>query len=253
MIPLYIDVANRVARKSPYDATPLLEIDLRAGDTQVFNLYYMNPTVDPRGPFAITRFQSAANSMQLLDAGNTAVATQGTWTELVPAVTGPTITRVVSWDATHGEYDRITLASPPGSGNLALVLTGGAVSKLGATSASAKVYPGITSEAEVAAAFAAMLGAPYSISFVAPTLIDVHGSAIAGGGVVSSLPHIAEVNVANLQYLFGYTASLDLTGAGVTAIAAVDGNTPELSLLVKLTPSGGAASSVLKLPVNLST
>lgn len=245
MFDLYIDILNRVCRKGPYDATPVGEIDLRANDTPVFNIYFLKPTTDPRAPFAVTRYAAATISMQLLDAANAPQATQGSWTEIAPAVTAPAITHPKSGDATHGQYDRVTFASAPGSGNFALIMSGGAIAESGASSGTAKVYPGMTSEMEIAAAFASMAGAPFSVAFVGPTIIDIHGNAVANPA------SLTEVNVSNLQYLFGWTASLAMTGAGVPPIAAFDGDTPEVTLLVKLTPSGGAATTVLKMPVNL--
>lgn len=250
MIDLYIDVKNKIAVAGGWNPTRIPSLDLRAGDTPVFNLYFVDPMNSQRAPFSVRRYQSAAISMQLLDSDNIAQATQNTWTEIVPAVTAPTLTRVASGSGTVGEYDRITLASTPGSGSFTLVLSAGTITAggKGASSASIKVYPGQTSPNEIAAAFAAMAGAPWSAAFISPTIIDVHGNAILTG----TSPRITECNVSDLQYLYGWTASLALTGgAGVTAAADFKGDTPQVTLLVKLTPSGGAAETMLKLPINL--
>lgn len=254
-ISLYINLKTRSLHKNAYDPTRITELDLRAGDTPTFNLYFMLPMRDPRAPYAITRFQTATISMQLLDAGKTAQATQASWTELAPATTAPATTTNQAPSSTKGLDSRTVLASEPGSGHLLLKLSGGTIQSKGAGSATAKIYPGISTEAEVAAAFAGMIGAPYSIAFGAagaqggPTIIDVHGNAVPSG----TGPTVTSVDVTALQYLFGWTGSLDLTGAGVSAMADRKGDTPDILLLVKLTPSGGAAENVLLLPINLST
>lgn len=247
MIPLYINVKSRVLHKNAYDVTVAPSIELRAGDTPVLNLYFMLPSRDPRAPYDITRFASSAITVQLLDSQNSAQASQAVWTEIVPATTAPTITRTISGTASVGEYDTIALASEPGSGFLGLVMSAGSITSAGATSATAKVYPGITQESEIVAAFASLMGAPYAVAFPSKTVIEIHGSAVA------TPPRITAVNVTNLGYLFGWTASLDLTGAGVAGIADYLGDTPQVSLAVKLTPSGGAAETVLKWPVNLTS
>lgn len=245
MIPLYINVKSRQLHPNAYDKTISPNLKLRAGDNPVFNLFFMLPSRDPRAPYDITRFAAATISVQLIDSQNTAQATQSVWTEIVPATTAPTITRVASGTATLGEYDQITFASEPGSGFAGLVLSGGTVAASGASSATAKYYPGVTQENEIAAAFAAMMGAPYIVAFPSRTVVEIHGQAVANP------PRITAVNVTNLGYLFGWSGTLDLTGAGVLGIADYFGDTPQVSLSVKLTPSGGAAETVLKWPVDL--
>src|SRR6266480_123959 len=122
--PLYIPTAERIAIQNPWDATQVQEIDLRAGDTPVFNLFFCDKTFDARAPYAIRRYASAAITMQLLDAAAAAAATQSTWTELVPAATSPVITHVQAGSATRGQYDAVTLPSPIGSGFITVTLSG---------------------------------------------------------------------------------------------------------------------------------
>jgi hypothetical protein len=247
-IDLYIDTRNMAAVNNAWDATKVPSIKLRNGDKPTFNLYFLDLNQDRRAPYAIHRYATAGISMQLLDDTNTAKATQASWAEIVPAVTAPTITHVQAASANVGQYDRITFASPPASGSYNIVLKGGAVIAKGATSASSRIYPTVSSPVEAAAAFAVMNGAPWVVQFVSPTIVDVHGNA----AITGTSPSVTSVDVGDIGYLYGWTANLDLTPAGVGSIPpAFDGNTPNVSLAVILTPSGGVASTVLKIPVNL--
>src|ERR1022692_3032103 len=83
MIDLYINTRDRTAFYDPYHGRQIGALDLSAGDTQGFNLFFCDPTRFPAAPLAIRRYAGATVSMQLLDPGNTAQATQGTWTELI--------------------------------------------------------------------------------------------------------------------------------------------------------------------------
>lgn len=245
---LYIDINSQQAVKSPYDATPLDSIVARVNDTLILNLYLLLPDLaDPKSPFNLTRYASAAITANLGIDGAAAAATQSTFAELAPSTTAPTITRAATGSSTLGEYDRVTFASQPGSGSYTLVLSGGSVSSKGASSAAARVHPGVTASSEISAKFANMLGTPYMINFTSPILVDVHGVAMTNGGTA---PHITEVNVSDLQYLFGWTGSLALTGSQVPPLA--NGLSGDVFLSILLTPSGGAAQSVLKILVNLA-
>jgi hypothetical protein len=169
---------------------------------------------------------------------NTSGTQSGTHTSY--AVTSTT--RIVTGSASRGEYDRIQLIAPPAAGTFFLNLKGGTIQNKGAASASVRVYPRNGSPSEIEAAFASMIGAPYSIEFVSPTCIDIHGSMCPSG----TPPSINEVNVSDLNFLYGWSGNLDLTAG---AIANLVGQ--QIYLVVLLTPSGGVQQSVLKLPVNL--
>lgn len=142
-----------------------------------------------------------------------------------------------------GEYDRIQLFATPASGSLLLNLRGGQISAKGGVSASARVYPGISPAGDIEGPFAAAIGAPYSAEIISPSLIDIHASAVPTG---ATAPYIQECNVSDLQFLYGWSANLDLTGVNVNQ-AGLAG----MYLIVLLTPSGGAQQRVMKLPVNL--
>jgi hypothetical protein len=322
---LYIPVDGSLPVISPYANLPLDFANLHIGYLIPFNLYFLTPDVaDAHCPWNVNRYPGATITMQLKQDNVAALATQSTWTEVVPAwngiytatvtvtiaspgvitwtahgfsagqavvfqttgalptglvanqvyyVTNPLtntfqvsatfngpaintsgsqsgthtgfavtqITRINSGTSTKGEYDRIQLAAPLGSGSFLMNLRGGVIQIKGGVSASARIYPSISSPASIEAAFARMVGSPYSVEIVSSTLIDVHGSACPG-----TAPFIQEVNVSDSNFLFGWNANLDLTG--VSAGAA---GTPLLYLIVLLTPSGGVQQRVLKLPVNL--
>jgi hypothetical protein len=190
----------------------------------------------------VTRFAAAAITMNLQQDGFVAVATQGTWSEIVPTTTAPSITQVHAGTATTGEYDRITFPSQPGSGSYSITMKGGIIQAKGAVSATAKVYPGITSPASVESTFAAMIGAPFSVEFLSNnTIVDIHASAVP-----VTAPTVTEINVGGLQYLYGWSGTLSLTSVSPTLV-----NAQNMFLIVLLTPSGGVQYPALKLPVNL--
>jgi hypothetical protein len=154
------------------------------------------------------------------------------------------ITRVQSGvTGQKGEYDRIQLAAAPASGSFLLNLRGGQVQTKGAVSASARIYPGLSSSSDIEAPFAAALGAPYSAEIISPSLIDIHGSTCPTG---TTTPFIQECNVSDLNFLFGWSGNLDLT-----AVAANQSGLANMYLIVLLTPSGGVQQRVMKIPVNL--
>jgi len=167
---------------------------------------------------------------------NTSGSQSGTHTGY--AVTS--VTRVTSGTSTKGEYDRIQLVAPPGSGSYFLNLRGGIMQLKGAVSATARIYPTVSSPQEVEAAFASSIGAPFSAEFVSPTCVDIHGSACPG-----TAPFIQEVNVSDLQFLFGWSGTLDLTAVPSNLAGVLT------YLILLLTPSGGGQQRTLKLPVNL--
>lgn len=228
---------------SPYNRRSISWLDLKVGVSMPFNLYFLSPVpTDEVCPFAITRYAAAAITMNLQQDGQSAVATQGTWAEIVPTVTAPTITHVQAGSATIGVYDRITFPSQPGGGSFSITMKGGVIQAKGAVSATAKIYPGITSPASVESTFASMIGAPFTVEFLSNnTIVDIHAAAVP----VTS-PTITEVNVGGLQYLYGWSGTLSLTGVSPTLVGAAN-----MYLIVLLTPSGGVQYPVLKLPVNL--
>jgi hypothetical protein len=228
---------------SPYNKRSIGWIDLEVGFSMPFNLYFLSPTpTDEICPFAVTRYASAAITMNLQQDGLAAVASQGTWSEIVPTTTSPSITQVHAGSATTGEYDRITFPSQPGSGSFSITMKGGVIQAKGAVSATAKVYPGVTSPASVESAFAAMIGAPFSVEFLNNnTIVDIHASAVP-----ATAPTVTEVNVGGLQYLYGWSGTLSLSAVSNTLVGAQN-----MNLIVLLTPSGGSQYPALKLPVNL--
>jgi hypothetical protein len=324
---LYPDTVSGNAIVTPWATRSVPYIDLRIGYQTPFNLYFLTPDIlHPRAPYDITRYPGAAISMQLKQDGVAAIATQGTWAEIVPnfvagatrdatvtitiaspgvatdtshgysngqaivlsttgalptgLVAGTTyfvineatntyqlspvyngpaintsgtqsgvhtsaalsaITRVTSGTATKGEYDRIQLAATPGSGSYVIQLKGGVITAKGAVSASARIYPTVSSAGEIEGALSSIIGAPYLAEFVSPSILDIHGSATPG-----TAPSVQEVTLSDLQFLFGWSGNLDLSSVNANQ-AGLD----SMYLQVLLTPNGGVQQSVLKLPVNL--
>jgi hypothetical protein len=228
---------------SPYNKRSIGWINLEVGYSMPFNLYFLSSTpTDDICPYAVTRYASAGIAMNLQQDGLAAVATQGTWTEIVPTVTAPNISQVHAGTASTGEYDRITLPSQPGSGHFTVTMKAGVIQNKGATSATAKIYPGITSPASVESTFASMIGAPFTVEILNNnTIVDIHASAVP-----VTAPMVTEVNVSGLQYLYGWSGTLSLTSVSNTLVGAQN-----MFLIVLLTPSGGSQYPALKLPVNL--
>lgn len=242
-----MDIVGRAVVTSAWNrAAPFSSLRLRVNDTVPFNFYFYVPRNDPLCPFNLTRFASASITAQLLDAAGSSLASQSSWSEIVPSVSSPSFSRVTSGTNVKGEYDRVTLSDTPFSGSYSIILNSGQLSgTYGGTSASIRIYPTLTSEQIVVDALSPMLGTPYTVSFVAPKIVDLHGTA---NGTASTVPRVTEVNVDDLAYGYGWSGSLALTGGGVPAAAGTDG----VNLAVKLTPSGGAAQTVLQLPVDLA-
>jgi hypothetical protein len=322
---LYIPTVDSDAVINPYSRLTLPYIDLHIGYQTGFNLYFLLPDIlDQRAPWNLNRYPGAAITMQLKQDGVAAIATQASWSEVVPAWSDPSslaitvtiaspgvvtwtahgfsngqavvftttgalptgivanqvyyvvnqatntfqlsatyngaaintsgsqsgthtgyavsrITRVHSGNASTGEYDRVQLAALPAGGSYMINLRGGTIQTKGAVSASARIYPGVSAPNEIEAAFASMIGAPYSAEFISPQILDLHGSTTP-----NTNPFIQEANLSDLQFLFGWSANLDLSG-----VAANQAGLANMYLIVLLTPSGGVQQRVLKLPVNL--
>jgi hypothetical protein len=332
---LFIDTTKRVAVADAWNPNTIGALPARAGDSWPLNLYLLDTVRNRRAPYAIHRYAGASITAKLLDDSNTVLATQGSFSEIVPNwaagntpdatvtitiaspgvvtwtghgfvvgqavvfqttgalptgiianqiyyVLAPTtntfelgtapgsnagaintsgsqsgthtgiaissVSRLVSGTNAIGEYDRINLAAEPGSGSYNLVLKGGTVTVKGQTSASSRIYPHLSTPIEAAGAFAGMNGQPWVVQFVDPVTTDVHGSA----AVTGTSPYVQAVDVAQLGFLLGWSASLDLTPVAVGNAALFDGDTSGyITLAIILTPSGGAAQTVLKLPINL--
>src|ERR1700680_2769062 len=229
---LYIAQNRLAAIINPYTRVSIGWIDLEVGYSMPFNLYFLSPTpMDGLCPYQVTRYAAAAITMNLVQDGLAAIATQGTWTEIVPTTTAPTITQVHAGTATTGEYDRITFPSQPGSGSYSITMKGGVMQAKGAVSATAKVYPGLTSPTSVESTFASMIGAPFAVEFLSNnTIVDIHASSVP-----NTAPTVTEVNVGGLQYLYGWSGTLSLSAVSPTLVGAQN-----MFLIVLLTPSGGA-------------
>jgi len=214
---LYIAQNRLAAIATPYNKRSIGWIDLEVGFSMPFNLYFLSATpIDEMCPYQVTRYANAGITLNLQQDGFNAAATQATWNEIVPTVTAPSISVVHAGTATTGEYDRVTLASAPGSGHFTLTMKAGVMQNRGATSATAKIYPGVTSPASVESTFASMIGAPFSVEFFSNnTIVDIHASAVPG-----TPPSISEVNVSGLQYLYGYSGMLSLSAVSPTLIGA---------------------------------
>src|ERR1700747_3149776 len=114
---LYIAQDRLRAIVSPYKARSIGWVDLKVGVFMPFNLYFLSATpMDEVCPYQVTRYASAAITMNLQQDGQSAAATQSTWTEIVPTTTAPTISQVHAGTSTTGEYDQITFPSQPASG-----------------------------------------------------------------------------------------------------------------------------------------
>lgn len=214
---LYIAQNRLAAIVSPYAKRSIGWLDLEVGYSMPFNLYFLSSTpTDEICPYQITRYASAAITMNLQQDGFAAVATQGTWSEIVPTVTAPAITQVHAGTATTGEYDQIVFASQPGSGSYTITMKGGIIQSKGAVSATAKIYPGITSPASVESTFASMIGAPFAIEISNNNMIvDIHASAVP-----VTAPTVTAVGVSGLQYLYGYSGMLSLSAVSNTLVGA---------------------------------
>jgi hypothetical protein len=174
-------------------------------------------------------------------AGGSAINTSGSQSGSHTGQASPTITRVVTGTAALGEYDRITFPDKPFAGSYSIAFKSGSVTTKGATSATARIYPNVTPESHIIDALVYMQGQPYLASFVAPTIVDIHGAASN-----STPPHVSEVNVTDLDYGFGWTGGFSI--GAQDAFAGLDG----LILEVDLTPSGGAIQRVLQLPITMT-
>ncbi len=243
---LHISTTEQLSIISGWNGTSLDSANARIGDNLILNLYFYDLNLRSKSrPYDLHRYAAAAITAKLIDINGNQLATQSTFSEIVPATTAPSITRVVTGTTSIGEYDRITLASPLASGSFNIVMQGGSASQRGATSASAKVIPTVTNPRQASAAFASMLGAPWNIEFVSDVLIDVHGSA----SITGTTAHIVSVDVSDASYLYGWTGTISLSGVDPTF--AQNSILYPVTLAVLLTPSGGSQFTAAKAPINL--
>src|SRR6516164_938342 len=132
---LHISTEEQIAIQSGWNGDAHSDITARIGDNWAVNAFFYSRNRRHRDrPYDLIHYAAAGVVANLIDFNGNVLATANLATELVPAVTAPVVTRVVPGTATVGEYDRITLPSPPGSGSLSVAMRGGTASLRGGTS-----------------------------------------------------------------------------------------------------------------------
>jgi hypothetical protein len=245
LINLHIDIVNRRAITSGWNgSSPFPNLPFKAGDTIPINVFFYIPRLDIEAPFDLQNLSAGDVVLKLFDGANNVLSTLYPLSVITPATSAPTITRITSGTAVLGEYDRIQFASPPFAGSYSIVFKSGSASQNIATSSTVRVYPTITPEDVIIGALSYMQATPYQVAIIAPTILDLSGSASN-----TNPPRITEVNVTDLDYGFGWSGNLDLTP---TAVIAAKGNAG-ISLSVYISePGAGGFQSVLQLPIILS-